>query len=112
MVVIDRSIGADHDWMQRYFRTMLEPQMRFLLKQTAELQTKPTAIPPFRRAWIVASGCAEDGRETTVRSWLGHGRWTLAASAPPTAQHSPIRLWRFDPDQPVTRPVLTIRDQT
>lgn len=110
MVVIDRSIGGDRDWMRRYFRTMLEPQMRFLMKQGAELQTKPAIIQPFRRAWIVASGCAEDGRETTVRSWLGRGRWTLTVSAPPTAQHAPIRLWRFDPDKPVSRLVLAIKD--
>jgi hypothetical protein len=110
MVVIDRSIGGDRDWMQRYFHTMLESQMRFLMKQPANLQTKPTAMQPFRRAWVVASDCNEDGRQVTVRSWLGPGRWTLAASGPPTAQHAAIHLWRFDPNQLVKRPVLTIRD--
>ncbi len=110
MVVIDRSISADRNWMQRYFRTMLEPQMRFLMKQAADLHTKPAAMQPFRHAWVIASGCSEDGRPMTVRSWLGRGRWTLAASAPPSAQHAAIQLWSFDPNPSVTRPVLVIRD--
>jgi mannosyltransferase len=110
IVIMNRSVDADQAWIQRYFSIFLEPQMRLLMKQPATTPAHSSAIPSFRRAWLVESECAEDQRRS-VQSWLGQGHWSLAFVRPATPPHgAPMHLWRFDGRQQRVRDVLAVSD--
>jgi hypothetical protein len=107
MVLMEAPVGGNRAWAQNYFRTSVEPLMRQKMKQPAAFPSRVIETRPFRRAWLVDSECG-NGQRRSVQAWLGRGRWALALDRPATVQHAGIRLWRFDGEQPVARPVLTV----
>ncbi len=109
MVLVEATIGHSDTWKQDYFRTLLEPPMRLLMKQPAALPTRPATLPPLHRAWLIESECGAEQRRA-IRAWLGQGRWSLALNSPATSQRSAIRVWRFDSERPADRDIIEVAD--
>ena len=84
------------EWQRSYFRSALEPPMRYLMGQEARLPIREDNMDGFRRAWLVESECDAKALSSS-RQWLGRGRYTLAGSSPSTAHHAGIKVWLFEP---------------
>ena len=107
MIRFDDSGRSNSEWERIYFRSMLEPPMRYLMGQKARLPMREEGMGAFRRAWLVESEC-DAGARAKSREWLGSGRYTLAGLSPSTAHHAGIRLWLFEPDSAVSRQVYSV----
>ena len=107
MVRFDDFGLSGSDWERTYFRSMLEPPMRYLMGQKTRLPIRETTLEPFQRAWVVESECGEEGQARS-REWLGRGRYTLAGLSSSTPHHSGIRVWLFEPDGAATRRVYSV----
>ena len=107
MVRFDDFRLSNAEWERTYFRSMLEPPMRFLMGQKARLPIREATLEPFQRAWVVESECGEEGQARS-REWLGKGRYALAGLSSSTAHHSGIRVWLFEPDSAATRRVYSV----
>ncbi|HEU0284412.1 MAG TPA: glycosyltransferase family 39 protein [Sphingomicrobium sp.] len=107
MVRFDDAQLSNAEWERAYFRSMLEPPMRYLMGQKARLPIRETTLEPFKRAWVVESECGEEGQARS-REWLGRGRHTLAGLSSSTPHHSGIRVWLFEPEGAATRRVYSV----
>ena len=107
MIRFDDSGQSNSEWERTYFRSTLEPPMRYLMGQEARLPIRHESMGAFRRAWVVDSECDANAL-TRSREWLGNGRYTLTGSSPPTAHHASIRVWLFAPDSARSRRVHSV----